>query len=87
MNTVMYIQLKANDLNKASSFICQILGMNQNIKYYIQIVPEDALMLSISSIDEWAMKSIKIWKDLGYDVVIQTGKPTPPPCPPGVNCQ
>jgi hypothetical protein len=85
MNTVIYIQTK--DIQKAANLICKFLEMNQDVKYYIQIVPEDAMMLSISAIDEWAMKSIKIWQEEGHDVVIQTGKPTPPPCPPGQNCQ
>lgn len=84
MNTVMYIQTK--DIGKAAAFICKVLEMNQDVKYYVQIVPEDAMMLSISVIDDWAMKAIKIWQDQGHQIVIQSGKPTPPPCPPG-GCQ
>jgi len=86
MNPVIYILTKKEE--KAASFICKMTEMSVPVdKYYVTIADNDAMLLSISSIDDWAMKAIKIWQDQGHDVVIQSGKPTPPPCPPGQNCQ
>jgi|GEM_PF-4489578 len=78
---VTYIQVKASDVNKAMPII--EAAWDHGSRPYIQIVPDKAIMLQVSTIDEWMMQSIEIWLQKGFQVSINTGKPPGGGCPPG----
>lgn len=74
---VEYIQVKAKDAAVAAKIAAEI----KDKKVYIQICPDDALMVQASLVDKDLMDAIDIWRLKGYNPCLQTGKPGG--CPPG----
>lgn len=78
---VIYIQVKEKDF-------CDIYQMaikeTFEKKVYIQVCPNESLMVQASLIDKDTMDAIDIWRGKGYDPQLSTGKPGG--CPPG-GCQ
>jgi len=83
---VVYIQVFENKAKELIPVLTKELT-EANIRPYFQIVPCNGVMISASSIENWLTKFVEIMIKEGVMVSIQTGKPTPPNCPPGVvNC-
>jgi len=74
---VVYIHVKKKDAEKAA----QIAAGMTDKKVYIQICPDESLMIQASLIDKDLMDAVDIWRQKGYDPQLQTGKPGG--CPPG----
>lgn len=86
IETVTYIQVfenKAKELIPAITKELHAIGA----RAYFQIVPCNGVMVSASSIDEWLTEFTELMLKKNIMVSIQSGKPTPPPCPPGGGCQ
>lgn len=79
---VIYVQCK--DKNFKEVFEEVYKGEDYDKKIYIQVCPNDSLMVQASLVDKDLMDAIDIWRGKGYDPQLSTGKPGG--CPPG-GCQ
>jgi len=80
--TVVYLQVfenKAKELIPTLTKELHAIGA----RAYFQIVPCNGVMVSASSIDQWLTEFTELMLKKNIMVSIQSGKPTPPPCPPG----
>jgi len=82
---VVYIQVFENKAKELIPAITEKM-VAINVRPYFQIVPCNGVMLSASSIDQWVTEFIELMLKKNIMVSVQSGKPTPPPCPPG-GCQ
>jgi hypothetical protein len=82
MKEVVYIQVFENKAKELIPVLTKELT-ESGIRPYFQIVPCNGVMVSASSIDQWLTEFVELMMKKNIMVSIQSGKPTPPPCPPG----
>lgn len=79
---VIYIQCKEKDFKEVFKKVYE--GEDYDKKVYLQVCPNESLMVQASLVDKDLMDAINIWRSKGYDPQLTTGKPGG--CPPN-GCQ
>lgn len=81
---VCYLAVRVKDFNNEQKKFIKDM-MHDGYKVYLTIASDDNIIVQASLIDAWLLEFAK---EIGLNkLVIQSGKPNPPPCPPSnPNC-